>query len=318
MDAVETALNTFIGSAKIKKPLKNPVVTFGVFDGVHRGHQHIFESIRRRAKAIKGKSVVYTFDPHPVRKLAPEACPPMLFTLDQKIEAVKEQKVDAMVVEPFTQAFSQLTPEDFFQTVILDRLKAREIYVGYNFTFGHQRKGTIETLEQLGKKHGVRIHIIEAFFLDNVLVSSTRVRQLIAESKMISAAHLLGKHYSIEGTVVSGRGIGGKKLGFHTANLESFNELIPPQGVYATFVQLKRKRYESVTNIGMNPTFGGKSLSIEPHILNFKRNILGQKIKLQFVEKIREEIKFINAEDLSRQISSDIEIAKTHLKRTPW
>ncbi|OGP14022.1 MAG: riboflavin biosynthesis protein RibF [Deltaproteobacteria bacterium GWA2_50_8] len=311
-------MNVIFGTEKLKSPIKNPIITLGVFDGVHRGHQHIFELIKKQAKKNRGKSIVYTFNPHPVRQLAPEACPPMLLTLEQKIETIRRQKVDYLIIEAFTPVFSKLSPDKFFQKVIVDRIQAREIYVGYDFTFGCQRSGTIETLEQLGKNHGIGIHIVPAFFLDNTLVSSTRIRQLIAESKMSSASYLLGKHYCIEGHVVTGRGIGGKKLGFHTANIETLNELIPPNGVYATFVKIKHKRHFSVTNIGTNPTFGGKTLSIESHILNFRRNIVGQKICLEFVEKIREEINFSNAMDLSHQIQSDIEIAKSHLRRTRW
>lgn len=290
---------------------KPPIIALGVFDGVHRGHREIFRQVAARAKAAGGTSVVYTFDPHPVTVLAPSSAPKMINTVRQRVELIEACGIDKVVVQKFTKAFSQQTPEQFFRRVIVQKLKTRELFAGYNFTFGVRRSGTAETLEALGRAAGVRIHIVSSFLWKGTLVSSTQVRQFIAAGDLARAEDLLARPYFVEGKVVRGRGIGGKELGIHTANLALENDAILPTGVYVTYAVIGKKRLRSVTNIGPNPTFGAGPVTVETHVLEgFKRNILGQRLRVEFLQKIREEIRFATAADLANQIRSDIKTAE--------
>lgn len=295
--------------------MKNPVVTIGVFDGVHLGHRHIFEKVIARAKKIKGTPVVYTFDPHPVKILVPEACPPMITTLSQKVELIHSCGIRHAVVEKFNRVFSQQTPEQFFRRTIIERLKAREIFVGYDFTFGVHRSGTIEHLKTFAAKEKIKITVVKRYLRGETLVSSTQIRQLLLRGNLEKAAQLLGRPYFIDGKVKTGRGIGGKELGIHTANLESDNDRILPNGVYVTRTWIGGKKFQSVTNIGPNPTFGPGPLSIETHLLNFRRSILGKTLRVEFLKKIRDEITFASAQDLARQIQNDIMATKHYFSK---
>jgi riboflavin kinase/FMN adenylyltransferase len=310
----EAKIRVFYGSDKFRPP-KNPVVAFGVFDGVHRGHQFIFKKAIERAKEIGGTSVVYTFDPHPVKILVPNACPPMITTLPQKLELIAGQGIGQAVVEKFTKAFARQTPEKFFQKIVLERLRAREIFVGYNFTFGVHRSGTIDHLQVFAQEAGIRATIVEPFLWKETLVSSTEIRRLLSRGDLVKAEDLLGRPYFVDGQVIHGRGIGGKELGIHTANIRPQNDLILPTGVYVTYTLVSGKRFQSVTNIGPNPTFGPGPLSIETHLLNFKKTIFGKTVRIEFLEKIREEIAFASAKDLANQIQNDIKIAKEHFAK---
>lgn len=289
---------------------KKTIVALGVFDGVHRGHREIFRRIVARAKAARGTSVVYTFDPHPVTVVAPSAAPQMINTLDQRVDLIEDTGIRKVVVQKFTKSFARLSPEDFFRKIIAGKLKAREIFVGYNFTFGMGRAGTVETLEGLGRPLGIDVHVLSPFLWKGTLVSSTQVRQFLSAGKLPQAEDLLARPYFIEGRVVRGRGIGGKELGIHTANIDSDNDPILPTGVYVTYALMDKRRFRSVTNIGPNPTFGSGPVSIETHILEgFHKNIVGKKIRVEFLKKIREEIRFATPEDLARQIGRDIKTA---------
>jgi len=290
--------------------IKN-IVALGVFDGVHRGHRELFRKVIARAKAVRGKSAVYTFDPHPVTVVAPAAAPRMINTLEQRIDLIESLGIDKVVVQKFTKAFSQLTPEAFFRKVIVETLKAREIFIGYNFTFGVKRSGTVETLEALGRPLGIDIHILQPFLWRGTLVSSTQVRHYLAAGDLPRAEDLLARPYFLEGRVVKGRGIGGKQLGIHTANLDIENDPILPTGVYVTYTHIGGRRLKSVTNIGPNPTFGSGPVTIETHILEgFKKNIVGKTLKVDFLKKIREEIRFSTPADLVKQIGKDIKTAE--------
>ena len=296
--------------------MTRPVVaTLGVFDGVHRGHRHIFRRVVRRARRLAGTSLVYTFDPHPARVLVPQASPPMLMTLRQKREAIRGCGLDRVLVQRFTRSFARMPPDLFFDNIIRKRLKAREIFVGYDFTFGYHRSGTAERLETMGKKAGIRVTVVEPYLWRETLVSSTQIRQLLGRGRVRAARELLGRRYAVEGRVVKGRGIGGTELGIHTANLAPENEPILPTGVYASYTTVGSRRYASVTNIGPNPTFGPGPLSLETHLLHFNRSILGRRIRIEFEEKIREEIAFASARDLAAQIRNDIRTALKYLRR---
>lgn len=303
----------FFGSRSFKPP-RNPVVTMGVFDGVHLGHRELFKRTLERAKKIRGTAVVYTFSPHPVKILAPQACPLMINTLDQKIELIQSQGIRSIVIEKFNKNFSHQTPEIFFKKIIVERLQAQEIYVGYNFTFGIHRSGNIEHLEAFGRKAGIRIHVVEPFLNDETLVSSSHIRHLLAHGDLPEAERLLARPYFIEGKVIRGRGIGGRVMGIHTANLQTDNDLILPAGVYITRTRIGKKNYPSATNIGCNPTFGPGTLSIETHLLDFRRSILHQRIHVSFLKKIREEVAFASSEALLNQIQNDIRMTRKYFK----
>lgn len=292
------------------KPSKKSIVALGVFDGVHRGHRNLFRRLTERARKVGGTSVAYTFDPHPVKVLVPNACPPMINTIDQRIELIGGTGVQRVVVERFTKKFSQKTPEFFFSEILVKHLKAAELFVGYNFTFGVHRSGTIHHLKEFAARAGMIVHVMEPYLWGETLVSSTHVRQRISQADLEAAEDLLDRPYFIEGKVIRGRGIGGKELGVHTANLMPDNDLMLPTGVYATRTHVLNKSYLSLTNIGMNPTFGGASISIETHILNFNKKIVGKKIRVEFLTKLREEQAFSSPQALAQQIHEDIRVAK--------
>jgi len=296
---------------RVERKIKKSIVALGVFDGVHRGHREIFRQVIARAKAVRGTSVVYTFEPHPVTVVAPSSAPKMINTIRQRVALIKGCGINRVVVQKFTKEFSQQTPEQFFERVIVKRLKARALFAGYNFTFGVRRSGTAETLEALARRVGIDVHIVSPFLKGETLVSSTQVRQFLASGDLPRAEELLARPYFIEGVVVRGRGIGGKELGLHTANLDSENDAILPTGVYVSFATAGGRRFRSVTNIGPNPTFCSGPVSVETHILEgFRRNIVGRRLRVEFLRKIREEIRFASPADLASQIRRDIATAK--------
>lgn len=309
-------MRVYYGSRAAKGKLWRPIITLGVFDGVHRGHQHIFKQCLREAKRQRGTAVVYTFDPHPVSVLFPGASPPLINTLPQKLELLAASGFRAAVVETFTPSFSQLAPEAFFKKILMGRLRARSLFVGYDFTFGVHRTGTTERLKALGKQYGVAVNVIAAFLLKEYLVSSTEIRKRIEVGDMVTAAELLGHPYFIDGKIVRGEGRGAQ-IGIPTANLSTDNRLLPPTGVYATYSRLQHKRYRGVTNIGTRPTFGGTDATIETHLIAFRRPILGRRVRLEFLTRLRDEQKFTGPEDLVAEIRHDIQVAQRFFRQRP-
>ena len=297
--------------------LKNgSVVAIGNFDGVHFGHQAILKSAHEYAQKHKLKLCVLTFDPHPVKILAPQVAPVSLQTISQKIECLQAHFVDAVVLQKFDMPFSKISPHDFFKEHLIQNLKTKAIFVGYDFTFGKKRSGTTETLEQLAVENQVTLHITPAQMQGHALVSSTMIRKLLYSGELQAASRYLTRPYAIDGSVVHGFKRG-TALGIHTANLNAENELALSDGVYATQVALKNKTYNAVTNIGLNPTFDNTTRSIETHIFDFDQEIYDQKLRLHFVQKLREEIKFANVQALLKQIEKDITQAKKILCGKP-
>lgn len=292
---------------------KGSVLTLGNYDGVHLGHQAIIHLLLSEAKRRKLPSILYTFEPHPVSVLAPSITPPLINTLEQKIELLKNQKLIAAIFEKFTLRFSMQTPKDFFQKIIVERLRAKFVIVGYDFTFGKQRLGNIETLELLCGQHGIDVKIMTPQMIGKTLVSSSLVRKQVLKGSMTEAHKLLGRPLYIDGIVVKGKQRGGL-MGIHTANLKTNNPLIPPDGVYATQVRVGKKLLKSATNIGLNPTFGNTERTIETHIFHFNQKINGKKVRLFFVDRIRDEIRFDSPRKLAEQIQKDIIVAKRMLK----
>src|ERR671918_3217592 len=232
-----------------------PVLALGNFDGLHRGHIKIIERVRRVAFERGGASLVLTFDPHPPRVVRPDKAPPLLMTLDQKIEALGKAGIQGVAVVTFTHAMSRWEPEAFVKTVLVDWLRVAEVWVGANFLFGRDRSGNFSLLRTLGQRYGFRAEKIDPVRYKEFVVSSTRIRRLVSEARMDEAGALLGHPYYLDGVIVEGKKRG-REIGFPTANLRTANELIPPHGVYATTLTVDGVVHAAVTNIGLNPTFG--------------------------------------------------------------
>jgi len=300
------------------EPLKNPVLTIGNFDGVHMGHLALFDKVMERAKAIHGQSVVMTFDPHPIKVMKPGNGPPLITPIEQKLELISNTGIDVIICLAFTPEFASMSAEDFVQDILTDRLGVREIVVGYDYTFGHKRQGDVSLLRKMGEKLGFEVHVTGPIHLDDAVVSSTSIRELVQQGNLVDAKKFLGRDYQICGTVVKGKGRGGKLLGFPTANLKPVDELIPKRGVYAVSVRIDDKNYCGVTNIGYNPTFGDDALSVETHVLDFSENIVGRMIKVKFIQRLRDEETFGDVKALSDRIAQDVDQARklmqTYLK----
>lgn len=292
---------------------KGSAVALGNFDGIHLGHREILKMLKEEAGKRRIPSVVYTFEPHPVKILSPAVAPQLINTFKQKIELLDECGIDAVVVEKFNRPFSHNSSDEFFWKYLLGHLNSQFIIVGYDFTFGSKRQGNIETLQRLCFENRVDVMIMDPFFAKDTLVSSTLIRKYIQERKVKKTIPLLNRPFFIDGEVVSGEKRG-KNLGIPTINLKTKNELIPKEGVYATRAMIGPRCHSGVTNIGTNPTFGGKRLSIETYLFKFKKKIYGKKVRLFFLDRIRDEKRFKNPEALTRQVQKDIVHAKKILK----
>ncbi len=283
----------------------NPVLALGNFDGLHRGHMKIIDRVRRRAGERAGTPAAMTFDPHPPRVLRPDKAPPLLMTKEQKIEALSRSGMQGIAVVRFTPALSQWDPETFVRAVLVEWLHVVEVWVGANFLFGHDRAGNYSALRTLGARYGFRAEKIDPVRYKDFVVSSTRVRRLLAEGRVDEAAALLGHHYFIDGRVARGAGRG-RELGFPTANLETANELVPPAGVYATTATIDGVLQPSVTNIGLRPTFGDVDrITIETHVLDHSPDLYDRTLRLSFVQRLRDERAFADADALKAQIDAD-------------
>ena len=287
----------------------NPVLALGNFDGLHRGHIKILDRVKRRAAERAATSVVMTFDPHPPRVVRPDKAPPLLMTKAQRLEALEQARVQGAAVVRFTPELSRWDPETFVRTVLVEWVHVAEVWVGANFLFGRERMGNFTLLRSLGARYGFRAEKIDPVRYKEFVVSSTRIRRLVGEGRVDEAGALLGRQYSIDGIVVEGARRG-SSLGFPTANLHTENELIPPNGVYATTVTLEGVIHPSVTNVGVRPTFDDGSTSvIETHLLGFDRDLYGARLRLGFVQRIRDERAFDSVELLRSQIQIDVQRA---------
>jgi riboflavin kinase / FMN adenylyltransferase len=285
--------------------LVHPVLALGNFDGLHRGHLKIIERVRRGAGEHGGTPMAMTFDPHPPRVVRPDKAPPLLMTLDQRLDALNRAGMRAVAVVHFTRELSQWEPETFVRTVLVEWLRVSEVWVGANFLFGRDRSGNFTLLRTLGQRYGFRAEKIDPVRYKEFVVSSTRIRRLVAEGRMDEAGALLGHAYALVGTIVEGKRRG-RELGFPTANLRSDNELIPPHGVYATTLTVDGIVHAAISNIGVNPTFGdGSAPTIETHVLHYDGELYGQKVQLAFVQRLRDERRFDDVDALRAQIEAD-------------
>ncbi len=296
------------------KGIKNSVLTLGNFDGLHIGHRRVIEKVVERARRFGAPSVVYTFEPHPLKVVAPEKSPPLLIDIEDKIRLINETGADWLVLAEFTKAFAATHPRQFVEEVLVNALSVREVWVGHDFSFGKGKSGTVEYLKELGGEFGFRVFVVDAYKRRGEVVSSSRIRAYVKDGEVKKAAALLGRLYSIKGKVVGGREIG-KEIGFPTANLEVESELVPKDGVYAAFATVEGRERDAVLNIGVAPTFGGKGRTIEVHILDFCDNIYGKKVEARFASRLRDETAFPSKEALVKAIEKDIDRTRKILGR---
>lgn len=285
--------------------LVHPVLALGNFDGLHRGHLKIIDRVKRGAAERGGIPMAMTFDPHPPRVVRPDKAPPLLMTKEQRLEALHRAGIACVAVVRFTRELSHWDPDTFVRTVLVEWLRVSEVWVGANFLFGHDRSGNFTSLRTLGQRYGFRTEKIDPVRYKEFVVSSTRIRRLVAEGRMDEAAALLGHPYYLDGTVVEGRRRG-RTIGFPTANLMTANELIPPHGVYATTLVIDDIVHASLTNIGVRPTFGDSSeTTIETHVLRYDGELYGRAVRLGFVQRLRDERRFDDVDGLKAQIEAD-------------
>ncbi len=289
--------------------LHGGALSIGNFDGVHRGHGQIIERLRFWASQVEGPSIVFTFDPHPVRLLRPELAPPPLTWTERKAELLAEMGVDCLIAYPTDQDLLQLSYNDFFDQIILGHVKARAIIEGPNFYFGHDRLGDVNALVDLCAASGIQCEIVHPIQSENDLISSTRIRQAIGSGDVESAANLLTKPYRIRGMVVHGasRGV---ELGFPTANLDAIDTLVPKMGVYAGRAKTNDGFWSAAIHIGPSPTFGEVLPKVEVHLIGFDNTLYGQVMEVEFFERLREIQQFASIDDLKSQLQADISKAK--------
>ncbi len=291
------------------------MLALGNFDGMHRGHLKIIERVRRGAEERGASAVAMTFDPHPSTVVRPDKAPTLLMTTSQKVEAMAKAGMNGVAIVRFTPELAQWDPETFVRRVLVEWIHVAEVWVGANFLFGHDRAGNFSLLRTLGARYGFRAEKIDPVRYKEFVVSSTRIRRLISEGRIDEAGALSGRYYTIEGTVVQGQHRG-RELGFPTANICPDNPLIPPNGVYATTVALDGVVYPSVTNIGTRPTFeNSESMVIETHLIGEDRDLYGQRLRLGFVQRLRDEKKFDGVEMLRAQVDADRRQARSLFDR---
>jgi len=287
------------------------VLSVGNFDGLHLGHQKILRMVLARARATACTAAAVTFDPHPMKLLRPDNAPRLIETLSQRFAGFERMGLDAAVVLRFDHALSLLSPEDFLQRILIERLHIAAILVGANFRFGHRGAGDVRLLTQFGKEHGFDVETISPVEVDGAVVSSTAIRNAIAEGRVGEAVPLLGHPFSLTGEIGAGAGRG-RTILFPTLNLVPEQELLPKLGVYATESVVRGNVFRSVTNVGTRPTFDGRGITVESHLFGFNEEISGGGIEIRFHRRLRDERKFSGAEELRGQIARDIVAAREY------
>lgn len=287
--------------------IRNAIVSQGTFDGVHHAHQVILNRLKNLAEIFEGETVLITYEPHPRMVLFPDDHGLKLLTdLDEKIELLSKQKIDHLLVLPFTKEFSRLSSLEFIKNIILNGLNTKHLVIGYNHRFGENREGSFEHLKEFSKAYGFEVAEIPEQDVNNVSVSSTKIRESLFAGEIVQANSYLGRKYCLTTEVIMGKQIG-RTIGYPTANLKTFNELklIPADGVYAVEVEINGITFGGMMNIGNNPTIQGKGRSMEVHIFNFSEDLYNQTIRVSFVDKLRNEIRFTGIEALKTQLFQD-------------
>ena len=298
-------------NANISRPT---VLTLGVFDGLHLGHQRIMRNVVERAKAADAVATAITFDPHPRAVLHPESAPPLLQTLDQRLANFEVLGIEQAIVIPFSREFAAQPAEDFLTDIVRDRLHAKEVYLGKGFAFGKDRGGNIELLREMSGKLGFVADEVDEVQIRGVRVSSSKIREMLVDGHVNLARRMLGRPYGVEGVIIRGNRRG-HTIGFPTANLKPHNRVIPRYGVYATAALIDGTWRKSITNIGVRPTFEETSEpSIESFIFDFDGDLYGDVLRVRFLHRIRDERKFNGIDELKAQIEKDTRRARNYFR----
>ncbi|MEX2472439.1 MAG: bifunctional riboflavin kinase/FAD synthetase [Gemmatimonadota bacterium] len=298
---------------------KGTVATVGTFDGVHLGHWRVLEEIRRRADASGRRSVLVTFDPHPLRVVRPDDAPPLLTTPLEKKEILAESGLDFAVFVRFTEALSRYEPARFVEEILVGRLGVEELVIGYDHGFGRDRSGDADTIRELGGRLGFSVDVVQPVEVDGETISSSRIRRALGEARFEEARSCLGRAYSLRGVVVRGEGRG-KGLGFPTANLQigDRDKLVPPPGVYAVRGVLRRgEAHPGALHIGPRPTFQGSPPTIELHLIGFDGDLYGEEVRVEFVKHLRDVRPFGGVEALVAQLRQDVDAAARAVDADP-
>jgi len=293
---------------------QSSVLTIGTFDGVHIGHQKIIERLNQIKRSSTERSVILTFYPHPRRVLDHSTDIKMLTTLNEKIELLERFGLDDLIIEPFTKEFSRLSALDFVRNILVHQLHLKRLVIGYDHHFGKNREGNFEQLTEFGELYGFHVEKISAQEIENVSVSSTKIRKALESGDILTANKYLGYNYLLTGNIVRGQGIG-RKINYPTLNLEIEEDykLIPKKGVYIVRSHIMKATVYGLMNIGYRPTVGGKGQTIEVHLLDFKKDMYGNKMQIEVMHRIRDEKKFESIEELAQQISTDEKSARNWL-----
>jgi riboflavin kinase / FMN adenylyltransferase len=304
-------MNVIHAAADLKPGHGGVCLAIGVFDGVHLGHQRVIGQACEAARRAGAQSAVVTFDCHPNSVVAPNYVPPLIYPLSKKLQVIGSLGVDATYLIHFDRKFSEIPGEQFIRGLTRDFKAVRAICVGETFQFGCRRSGNVALLNTLGAELGYALHALPDVALDGQVVSSTRIREAVREGNFDSASQMLGRPYTLCGTIIEGERFG-KKLGFPTANLDTTGILVPPSGVYAADARVNGKQYRAAVNIGNRPTLNSNEprLTVEAHLLDFAQDIYGQEIELAFLKKLREEQKFPSPAALQEQIAKDVSAAR--------
>jgi riboflavin kinase/FMN adenylyltransferase len=281
----------------------------GNFDGIHLGHQALIRHTVEEAKPLGYASIVLTFEPHPLKVLAPERAPRLILSYEDKMALLESFGVDLVIAQSFNREFASISADDFVRRFLVERLRIKKLWVGRDLRFGQRRKGNVDDLFRLASENGFELGVLDPILLGGVRISSSRIRELLEEGCVDEVRPLLGRFHFVSGTVVKGHRRG-RELGFPTANISSQAEVIPPDGIYATLFHVRNKQWLSVSSIGFNPTFGDGPRTVESFILDFDGDIYDEPVRLSFVKRIREERKFTLVDDLIGQMHDDVKCAK--------
>jgi riboflavin kinase/FMN adenylyltransferase len=297
-------------------PIKfpNPVLTIGNYDGVHVGHRTIIEITKGKASEIDGTPMLMTFYPHPLHVLRPDKELPSITPLEEKKRLIEEAGIEVLLIVPFTQEFSRVTPEAYVKDILIGKLGIKGLVVGYDFKFGKGGRGDIEGMKKYAQAYGFFVEVVNAVTIGGEKVGSNKIRKLLQSGDIDKAKLLLGRSYMVRGKVVPGEGRG-RAFGFPTINLRTDFDLVPPNGVYITEVVIGEQRLRSATNIGYNPTFGGQERTIETFIFDYDGDLYGKDVRLYFHVKLREEIRFETVSELRLQIARDVSAARDYFAR---
>lgn len=291
------------------KKIGRTAISLGNYDGVHLGHRVILEKTIDLARNANIPSVAVTFDPVPKKILQPQTAPPLIQTLKQRLAKLESLGIEHTIVVHFSPEFAQKSPEEFVQQFLVDRLNVQYFVVGENFSFGHQKQGNLSLLKKMGASNDFEVVGIREVYKNGIRISSSQIREFIQQGRMEEAADFLGCPFALTGTIVEGEHLGGK-IGIPTANLDFENEITPAKGVYVSRASIEGNNYLSVTNVGVRPTFQGKKLTVEAHLLDFSGDLYGSRMELNFFHRLRDEMRFAGVDELKSQIQRDIERTK--------